>query len=124
MIRRLLLVRLYQDAPNASLAHPLGIMHLASYIRAKRPEIEVKLVDMRLTRMQPRDLVPILEEFQPDWVGLSSLSFEGATLPPVCKVIKRWNPAARVVVGGPHASADPERITEDPNADVCVLGEG
>jgi len=38
--------------------------------------------------------------------------------------VKALAPRARVVVGGPYASSAPDVVTEDPNVDVAVIGEG
>ncbi|MBZ0253516.1 MAG: B12-binding domain-containing radical SAM protein, partial [Candidatus Methylomirabilis sp.] len=123
-MKRLLLVRVYQEAPHPAYSQPLGIMYLASYLRERRPEVEVKLLDMRLTRMAPEGLRAEIAAFKPDCVGLSVLSFEAATLPACARVVKEYDHGVAVIVGGPHASSDSETILRDENVDLCVIGEG
>jgi len=41
----------------------------------------------------------------------------------LCRIVKRWNPDCRTIVGGIHASCAPEDFS-DPSIDCIVTGEG
>src|ERR1035437_8961975 len=67
---------------------PLGLMYLASSIRAALPEIEVRIVESSLSCPDDARLQRILEEFQPDAIGLRSIAFFLEELQRVAKLAK------------------------------------
>jgi anaerobic magnesium-protoporphyrin IX monomethyl ester cyclase len=66
-----------------------------------------------------------IDAAQPDVVGISSLftPYHAEALE-VARIVKDGDPSRVVVMGGPHASADPEGVLESPLVDMVVLGEG
>ncbi len=60
-----------------------------------------------------------------DVFGISSLftPYHGEALE-VAKIVRDCWPEKTVVMGGAHASCDPERVLEDINIDYVVIGEG
>ncbi len=98
----------------------LGIASLAAALDGH----EVRTADLVCRQ---RGLAPFLErqlqEFPPDLVGLSAMTFQFPTLLAVARFIRRRLPAAKIVAGGYHATvAEP-----DPSwnvLDFAVRGEG
>ena len=70
------------------------------------------------------DLVQLLRDFLPDIVGISVSSPAYYSALRTARTVKRELPGTKVVVGGPHVSAEPWGIVNDPNVDVAVVGEG
>jgi radical SAM superfamily enzyme YgiQ (UPF0313 family) len=105
-------------------AQPLGIMHIAASLRQHRPGDEVMVLDAAVSLEAAGDLARVLDTFGPDLVGLSSLGYEEPLLERMASTAKRWNPDMPVVVGGPLATGDPERVLTVPGVDVVVIGEG
>ena len=54
---------------------PLGLMYLASYARAAYPGIEFRIVESSLSCPDDERFLQILNEFQPDVVGIRSIAF-------------------------------------------------
>lgn len=107
---------------------PLGIVHLASALKAAG--YETNLYDMQVER---GDITEIVENFKPDCIGLSlrniddiqinNTSFYAPFLPEVAeKVRKKSN--APVVLGGSGFSLFPDKLLELSKADFGICGEG
>ncbi len=129
--------RPFPDGPRLEI--PLGPLYLGAAL--ERHGMEVRLFDALaepdLTRAPGRDpLVRFgasderirgeIESFRPDVVGINNpftdhLPFALAA----ARLARDAAPGARVVVGGPHASNDPESVLDaEPCVDVAFRGEG
>lgn len=97
---------------------PLGVGYLSSYLRSKHFDVEV--VDLNL--YSPIGLEEsALSVFTPEVYGISCTTPQYGEYLRVLKYLKKINPMAITVVGGPHATSCPEDFDE---ADVIVRGEG
>jgi radical SAM superfamily enzyme YgiQ (UPF0313 family) len=73
----------------------------------------------------PGTVARLVNERQPDVVGLSIMTFQRHTARKVIALVRRLRPSARVVVGGYDPSLAPEAWeTEGSGVDVIVTGEG
>ncbi|MHB0866600.1 MAG: B12-binding domain-containing radical SAM protein [Thermoleophilia bacterium] len=63
----------------------------------------------------------MLDEFQPDLIGVSARSTEWNT---AAAIIRMGSPGAPIVVGGPHATIAPEEVIAEERVDMLVRGEG
>src|SRR3989442_15937914 len=62
---------------------------------------EVAVADLILVQRQVRGTVErLVREMKPDVVGLSVMTFQRHTAKKIIALIRRLNPAARIVVGG------------------------
>lgn len=120
---RILLVRTFLPLKGGGPVPPTGLLYVAGALRASFPEVTLRVVDMGLEGLEAEGLVPILEDFRPDLVGLGAMSCEAPLLHRVAAVVRRVRPGAWVVVGGAHATAAPAAVIRDPNVDVVVRGE-
>lgn len=110
---------------NKLLTFPLGLMYLASYLRAKRNDIEIKIFDMRLYHTDGlKTLTSILKEYNPDIAGISAITIEEKSMKTIARMVKNYNKSCIVIAGGPHPSAFPEEVLSDENIDFIVSGEG
>ncbi len=66
----------------------------------------------------------VLQEYQPDVVGISSKTQNFGSACTVAQIAKQLNPRAIVVVGGPHPSMVGTACLKCENIDVAVMGEG
>ena len=63
--------------------------------------------------------------FRPDMVGISSLfTMQEQNVIHLAKLVKEVDSRIRVVVGGAHPSALPEKLIKDENIDFVIMGEG
>jgi anaerobic magnesium-protoporphyrin IX monomethyl ester cyclase len=121
---KVLLIKSRANDPTwRQLSHPLGVMYIASYLR-NRYGYEVRIADIRVTGLEAPGLEAIIKEFAPDIVGISALTFESNAISWIASSAKKASPQTPVLLGGPHATAYPEKAIEIPNVDYVVLGEG
>src|SRR6266566_5886789 len=88
---------------------------------------EVAVADLILVQRQVRGTVErLVGEMKPDVVGLSVMTFQRHTAKKIIALIRRLNPAARIVAGGYDPSLDAGAYMEDSYApvDFIVRGEG
>jgi len=88
---------------------------------------EVAVADLILVQRQVRETVErLVRETKPDIVGLSVMTFQRHTAKKIIALIRRLNPAARIVAGGYDPSLDAGAYMEDSYApvDFIVRGEG
>ena len=103
---------------------PLGLMYLASSVRAALPGVEVRIVESSLSCPDDEGFRRILREFQPDVVGLRSIAFFLEELQRVASLV-RANSDATLMVGGPIVKAYKHRLFEEvPELEIAVQGEG
>ncbi|MGQ0552761.1 MAG: B12-binding domain-containing radical SAM protein [Planctomycetota bacterium] len=117
---------------------PLGISHLASVIR---DDYEVRLLDasgedfenvvdlprgFRRTGMSYDAIRAVIEEWQPDFVGMTCLfSSVWPVVREVCELIKDVDPGILTACGGCHPTFLTRRcMDEEPALDFIVKGEG
>ncbi len=65
-----------------------------------------------------------VREWQPHVLGLSAITIEASSMEAMASAGRAEAPLSVIVVGGPHATAYPERCAQDPNVDYVVAGEG
>jgi len=103
---------------------PLGIQTLAPILRQHRHE--VRLFDTCHPEMKPDRLAQAVQTERPDVIGLSFLStttYVGAKQ--LAGRLKRVAPKTPIIVGGPFATVNADRILYDcPQFDCVGVGEG
>ncbi len=121
--QRILLVRPHRNAHTTSLMPPLGMMYLAGHLR-RRGDVEVRILDMAPAKLDDAGVGEVIRQFNPDWLGISALTFESDGMHRLAGLAKQIRPEMPVVVGGPHPSAYTEKVMSDANIDYAVIGEG
>lgn len=102
---------------GGALCEPLGLEYIAS--AAKAESMEVKILDMRMEH----DLRSFISSFQPDIVGITSLTMHVPEVISICRRIRSVLPECKIVVGGLHATLMPEDFFV-PHVDYIVQGNG
>ncbi len=120
---RIVLVRVYQPQVVDDLAHPLGIMALDAWLRARGYD-DIHLHDMRLDRETPAQAAARVLALAPDVVGLSSLTVEKDATHALAGLLRARAPGVTVVLGGPYATSATRTAMRDPAIDYLVVGEG
>ena len=122
---RILLVKcssFNREVPQYS--YPLGLMYIAAYLRSRRPEAEIEILDLRCTRDPFSVLRTKLRQFGPEVVGVSALTCEAESMHAVAETAKAHDLGIKVVAGGPHISACTDDVIADQHIDTWVIGEG
>jgi radical SAM superfamily enzyme YgiQ (UPF0313 family) len=103
---------------------PIGLMYLAGAVRARGAVSAVRIVESSLDCPTDDQLLAILDEFQPDVVGIRSIILFADELQRVARLVRRHG-KARIVVGGPIVEAWGRTLFDRvPEADLLVRGEG
>ncbi len=120
---RILLIRTSKPTVSFQVTQPLGLMYIASSLR-KKGMSDIRLIDMRVKQQLPRDIISDIQDYSPDIVGLSSLTYEAPIAHEIARNIKELNKDCKVVMGGPYPTSSPERVLRDKNIDYVIFGEG
>jgi anaerobic magnesium-protoporphyrin IX monomethyl ester cyclase len=121
---RIMLVKVGHPVSRQKFAPPLGILSLAAYIREGFPEVEFRVHDMLPEGLTIPQIADRVDEFSPDILGISAMTFEHEELHGLAKEVKSRHPDMPVIAGGAHATTAPERVILDKNIDLVVRGEG
>jgi radical SAM superfamily enzyme YgiQ (UPF0313 family) len=99
----------------------LGLLYLGGAIKRSWPKHVVGYVDARLSF---EEHIAEVVAFKPDIFAISFASPFARVATQVIKGVRSAFPAALIMCGGPHPSADPVSVLEQSPADVCCVGEG
>lgn len=121
---RVLLVKPFQPVRQPLCQPPLGILYLASSLRAHfGHEIDVSIHDMRLFRDDADTFADEIVATGFDIVGFSALNFEAEVSQRMAARIKAAAPETILALGGPYAHSSPERIRASAAFDWIFDGE-
>ncbi len=102
---------------------PLGLSYVAgAFCEAGA---EVKVLDLVVEAYSREILSELLQNFNPDLVGLTAvtMNFNGAC--ELLEEIKDIQPSVRTIMGGPHVTFNArEELINNPALDMIVAGEG
>jgi anaerobic magnesium-protoporphyrin IX monomethyl ester cyclase len=102
---------------------PLGILHVASYIRKYRHAVRV--FDFQIPCQNIEASIQQILAWQPDVVGLTAMTSNCLNALWIAREIKKNIPSLPVVLGGSHISAIPlETMKRFEAVDYGVIGEG
>lgn len=103
---------------------PVGLMYVAASLRQQHPEILVKILETSMDARSDEDLARELLAFDPDLVGIRSISLFEDELKRVARVARRTL-GVPIVAGGPIATARRGPLLQEiPEIDFLVVGEG
>jgi len=99
---------------------PAGLPWLAASLRTAGHDATV----VNFSRLSWKAVQKFLVEQAPDVVGVSCLTSNRGVALRLCRLVRRCRPEARVVLGGPHASAlGPAILARVREIDAILLGE-
>jgi len=105
------------------LGQPLGLSYIASYLESVGHKI--KILDLMLSSTKSIDISKEIKQFDPDVIGVTSMTPSIYSALKVLDIAKKINPNCLTVLGGPHPTAmDVETLKENSFVDVVVRGEG
>jgi tRNA A37 methylthiotransferase MiaB len=112
-----------------SVEHSLGLMYLSSSLRQQfGDQFEVKIHTLvskpKLADDEATSVRAVLDEWRPEVVGIRSLSIGKDSLYALIETVREWSEDCLVIVGGPHATDQPEEVLETSAVDCVVIGEG
>lgn len=114
---KILMINPPVDVKEETFVIPLGLGYIASVLKNHH---DVTVIDLRT---QPNyDFINASREA--DVVAISATILSAKSCGKILSIVKEVNPNVVTVVGGPYATADPEKAMINENIDVVVLGEG
>ncbi|MHC4716163.1 MAG: B12-binding domain-containing radical SAM protein [Planctomycetota bacterium] len=103
---------------------PLNLCYLAAYVRRQRPGVDVRVLDAEAKGLSHEQTVDRAAEFGSDLIGITTNTCVFDSVIDLTALLKRRLPDTKVVLGGSHPTALPERTLDECQADFLVLGEG
>ena len=104
---------------------PLGLIALQSYLDSVfKGEVEGKLIKSRIDFDSYEALDKIVKDFNPDLIGVSSMTFHKDFFHDAIEKIREGGYQKTLLVGGPHPTTSYEEVLKDNNIDICAIGEG
>lgn len=101
---------------------PLGIYYLASYLR--QFNYKVKVSDAETRKMNAPQIIEEIKNFEPAYVGISSTTVAFHRAVEMANEIRSNFPEIKIILGGPHVTANPELAMQFDEFDYGVLHEG
>jgi radical SAM superfamily enzyme YgiQ (UPF0313 family) len=102
---------------------PLGIMILATYLRANGFP-ETSCLDAQVEELTPERTAARLAEMRPDVVGLTAWTDFWYPVWKTAQCVRKALPNCTIVMGGPHCMVYPEESLLGSEADYIVAGDG
>ena len=101
----------------------LGMSYIASYLESHG--IVVKIFDANFNSWSPQQTVEKIVEFNPDLIGITSMTHEISMAHKIASLLKNSLHAVPIVIGGCHVTALPrETLEEFANFTYGIYGEG
>ena len=110
----------YSSAAGTS--PPLGLGYIAAVL--KKEGYPVRIIDSLVENLTLNKFIDKIKKYNPDVIGLTVHSINYNSILKFGNLIKRLNKDIKIVVGGPHISADPLGSVKDSPFDFGVYGEG
>lgn len=122
---KVLLVQPHVDIRNPKVLEnaplPINLVYVGTAIEDKH---KVRIYDRNLI---PEDnlFLDFLRDFNPDIIGINSITSEMLfDLIHIGKLIKENFPEITIVIGGVHATIEPDSVLDEPYVDYIIRGEG
>jgi amino acid adenylation domain-containing protein len=128
--RKMLFLDLSQHFSSHSMLYnvaeqPLGLMYLLTYLKQRFPDgIDGRIYKSGNDFDNFEALKVLVDEYQPDLVGIRTLTFFKGFFHETVSLLRQWGVKAPIIAGGPYASSDYDTLLKDSNIDLVCLGEG
>jgi radical SAM superfamily enzyme YgiQ (UPF0313 family) len=102
---------------------PLGLSYIAGSLEYNGHEVQI--LDLLVSRYSKEKIARKIEEYQPDIVGMTSVTLNYPIASEILKHCKDMDEEITTVIGGPHVTFSAvETLTEAPWIDIVARGEG
>jgi radical SAM superfamily enzyme YgiQ (UPF0313 family) len=103
---------------------PLGLLYLAAYIKQKRPNIEIIIIDAALKDYGPEEIAGKVKSINPEIVGLTGLHLRTKDIMDTAAHIRKALPSTIIIAGGAAVSSNYEQLLLEKSINFGVIGEG
>lgn len=101
---------------------PLGILYLAGVL--EKESIQVKVMDAALEKLSLDETFEKIRSLSPKIIGFSVCTPDYRIIDQFAYLVKDRFPEIKIVMGGPHATLDPNGVLSSPHIDFVIRGEG
>ena len=101
---------------------PIGLAYVAAAV--EKSGFQVQMIDNYMLEKPIEEIKAEFAKLKPEIVGITCSSVTYSRVIETAKAVKETVPACKVVVGGWHASYEPETLLQNPEVDYVVMGEG
>lgn len=106
----------------AGITQPLGAGYIAAYLETSG--LSAAILDNSVELLGPAEFKTRVAACAPLAVGFTVCSSSHNTALRLAALVKETDPTIKVILGGVHPSAIPEKLLQDRNVDFIVRGEG
>ncbi|MBU0899018.1 MAG: B12-binding domain-containing radical SAM protein [Nanoarchaeota archaeon] len=99
---------------------PLGLGYIASSLKDSGYDVEV--VDFNAENLSYDDVYQFLDGVR--YVGATSITANVNNVLKIFENVKNYDGSIKTLIGGPHATSEPEETASMPYVDIVVVGEG
>lgn len=117
---KIVLINPPRETPQIADYPPIGLLYIGAV--ADRQGHEIKIIDAASWSWD--ELKKTVHDESPEVIGITCWTIERGQAFKTAHVCKQATPEAKIVFGGPHATAFPEHMFIKAPADYVVLGEG
>lgn len=103
---------------------PLGVASIYSYLKLKRPDLDVRVFDGTFAKKKHKDFFALIQKDFFDIIGFSVMNTMVKDVRVLAGETRKYSPKSLIVVGGPQATIDSEYFLKQDLADIAVVGEG
>ena len=112
--------KIFQIPENSS--PPLGLCSIATCLHQNG--FQIHLEDFQALEKSTHQIIPLIEQYAPRLIGISATTTSYPQASKMAATVKRYYPEIKLVLGGIHGSALPERTLMESHFDIIVRGEG
>jgi radical SAM superfamily enzyme YgiQ (UPF0313 family) len=105
-------------------APPLNLGYLAAYVREKRDDYKVSILDSEALCMDFDKIEEYVKKEGPDIVGITSSTPAYSNALKIARICKKVSGKSKIILGGAHPSAFPGKTAQEDAIDFVVWGEG
>ncbi|MCK6501970.1 B12-binding domain-containing radical SAM protein [Myxococcota bacterium] len=102
---------------------PLGLMYIQAAIE-KRSHYKAEICDPVVDDLDYPEFEQLLRRYPLDLVGISTFTHSLPDVQMTINLVRKINPAAKIVLGGPHTTMFPEYAIQLKGADAMTTGDG
>lgn len=100
----------------------LGLAYIAAFL--EKQGIKVKIIDMRAQIWDMPDIISVVKEFKPEFIGITVTTVQISSALRIAKYIRDFNKDIKIVMGGPHPHIFARDLLKYEFIDYIVRGEG
>jgi anaerobic magnesium-protoporphyrin IX monomethyl ester cyclase len=102
---------------------PLGLMYIQAAVE-KRSHYKAEIVDPVIDDLDYPEFEEMLKRYPLDLVGISTYTHSLPDVQMTMDLVRKINPKAKIVLGGPHCAMFPEYAIQLKGADAIITGDG